>query len=212
MNLGIYKEHIKIREHSKEELSHYSNATTDIEYLFPFGWGELWGIADRTDFDLTQHQNHSGKSLEYFDQESNSKYIPYVIEPSLGADRVALAFLCDAYDEEVINEKDTRTVLHLHPTLAPFKAAVMPLSKKLSEEAQQIYAMLSKKFMVDYDDAGSIGKRYRRQDEIGTPYCITYDFDSKEDECVTVRDRDTMEQERVKIFELVSFIESKLDF
>ncbi len=212
LNLGINKEHIKLRDHSKEELSHYSNATTDIEYLFPFGWGELWGIADRTDFDLTQHQNHSGKSLEYFDQESNSKYIPYVIEPSLGADRVALAFLCDAYDEEVINEKDTRTVLHLHPTLAPFKAAVMPLSKKLSEEAQQIYAMLSKKFMVDYDDAGSIGKRYRRQDEIGTPYCITYDFDSKEDECVTVRDRDTMEQERVKIFELVSFIESKLDF
>lgn len=212
LNLGINKEHIKLRDHSKEELSHYSNATTDIEYLFPFGWGELWGIADRTDFDLTQHQNHSGKSLEYFDQESNSKYIPYVIEPSLGADRVALAFLCDAYDEEVINEKDTRTVLHLHPTLAPFKAAVMPLSKKLSEEAQQIYVMLSKKFMVDYDDAGSIGKRYRRQDEIGTPYCITYDFDSKEDECVTVRDRDTMEQERVKIFELVSFIESKLDF
>lgn len=212
LNLGVNKEHLKLRDHSQEELSHYSNATTDIEYLFPFGWGELWGIADRTDFDLTQHQTHSGKSLEYFDQETNSKYIPYVIEPSLGADRVALAFLCDAYDEEVVNEKDTRTVLHLHPALAPFKAAVMPLSKKLSEEAQQVYKLLAKKFMVDYDDAGSIGKRYRRQDEIGTPFCITYDFDSKEDECVTVRDRDTMEQERVKISELIPFIESKLDF
>lgn len=212
LNLGINKEHIKLRDHSQEELSHYSNATTDIEYLFPFGWGELWGIADRTDFDLTQHQNNSGKSLEYFDQESNSKYIPYVIEPSLGVDRVALAFLCDAYDEEVINEKDSRTVLHLHPVLSPFKAAVTPLSKKISKEAQQVHTMLAKKFMVDYDDAGSIGKRYRRQDEIGTPYCITYDFDSKEDKCVTVRDRDTMEQERIKISELVSFIDLKLDF
>lgn len=212
LNLGINKEHIKLRDHSQEELSHYSNATTDIEYLFPFGWGELWGIADRTDFDLTQHQNNSGKSLEYFDQESNSKYIPYVIEPSLGVDRVALAFLCDAYDEEAINEKDSRTVLHLHPVLSPFKAAVMPLSKKISKEAQQVHTMLAKKFMVDYDDAGSIGKRYRRQDEIGTPYCITYDFDSKEDKCVTVRDRDTMEQERIKISELVSFIDLKLDF
>lgn len=212
LNLGINKEHIKLRDHSQEELSHYSNATTDIEYLFPFGWGELWGIADRTDFDLTQHQNNSGKSLEYFDQESNSKYIPYAIEPSLGVDRVALAFLCDAYDEEVINEKDSRTVLHLHPVLSPFKAAVMPLSKKISKEAQQVHTMLAKKFMVDYDDAGSIGKRYRRQDEIGTPYCITYDFDSKEDKCVTVRDRDTMEQERIKISELVSFIDLKLDF
>lgn len=212
LNLGINKEHIKLRDHSQEELSHYSNATTDIEYHFPFGWGELWGIADRTDFDLTQHQNNSGKSLEYFDQESNSKYIPYVIEPSLGVDRVALAFLCDAYDEEAINEKDSRTVLHLHPVLSPFKAAVMPLSKKISKEAQQVHTMLAKKFMVDYDDAGSIGKRYRRQDEIGTPYCITYDFDSKEDKCVTVRDRDTMEQERIKISELVSFIDLKLDF
>lgn len=212
LNLGINKEHIKLRDHSQEELSHYSNATTDIEYHFPFGWGELWGIADRTDFDLTQHQNNSGKSLEYFDQESNSKYIPYVIEPSLGVDRVALAFLCDAYDEEIVNEKDSRTVLHLHPALSPFKAAVMPLSKKISKEAQQVHTMLAKKFMVDYDDAGSIGKRYRRQDEIGTPYCITYDFDSKEDKCVTVRDRDTMEQERMKISELVSFIDLKLDF
>lgn len=212
LNLGINKEHIKLRDHSQEELSHYSNATTDIEYHFPFGWGELWGIADRTDFDLTQHQNNSGKSLEYFDQESNSKYIPYVIEPSLGVDRVALAFMCDAYDEEIVNEKDSRTVLHLHPALSPFKAAVMPLSKKISKEAQQVHTMLAKKFMVDYDDAGSIGKRYRRQDEIGTPYCITYDFDSKEDKCVTVRDRDTMEQERIKISELVSFIDLKLDF
>ena len=214
LSLGLKEENIKLRDHEQKELSHYSNATTDIEFLFPFGWGELWGIADRTDFDLTQHQNHSGKSMEYFDQEANERYIPYVIEPSLGADRMALAFLCDAYDEEVVDEakNDVRVVMRLHPALAPFKAAILPLSKKLSEPAREVYAKLAKKFMVDYDDAGSIGKRYRRQDEIGTPYCITFDFDSLEDQSVTIRDRDTMDQERVKIDDLPAWIESKLEF
>ena len=214
LNLGIHDDNLRLRDHAKEELSFYSKATTDIEYLFPFGWGELWGIADRTDYDLTRHQEHSGKDLSYFDQEENRKYIPYVIEPSLGADRVALAFLCDAYDEEVIDEakNDKRIVLRLHPALAPMKAAVLPLSKKLSEEAGNIYAELSKHFSVDYDDAGSIGKRYRRQDEIGTPFSITYDFDSKEDGCVTVRDRDTMEQTRIPVSGLVKYIEERLEF
>lgn len=212
LSLGIADEHLRLRDHEKEELSHYSNATTDIEFLFPFGWGELWGIADRTDFDLGRHMEVSGKSLEYFDQEKNEKYIPYVIEPSLGADRVALAFLCDAYDEETVGEGDTRVVLRLHPALAPFKACVLPLSKKLAEPADAIRAELSKYFMVDYDDAGSIGKRYRRQDEIGTPLCITYDFESAEDGCVTVRDRDTMEQQRVPVGELRSIIEARLEF
>ena len=207
LNLGIAEENIRLRDHSAEELSFYSTATTDIEFLFPFGWGELWGIADRTNYDLTQHQTHSGKSLEYFDPETNERYIPYVIEPSLGADRIALAFLCDAYDEEVIDEKDTRIVMRLHPFLAPYKAAILPLSKKLGEKAEEVRAMLSKHFMVEYDDAGSIGKRYRRQDEIGTPFCITYDFDSLEDQCVTVRDRDTMQQERIAIDKLVDYIE-----
>ena len=212
LNLGIKEENIKMRDHDPEELSHYSKGTTDIEFLFPFGWGELWGIADRTDFDLKQHIEHSGKSLEYFDQEANEKYIPYVVEPSLGADRVTLAFLCEAYDEETIGENDTRVVLHLHPALAPFKACVLPLSKKLNESAQKVYAMLAKDFMIDFDDAGSIGKRYRRQDEIGTPFCITYDFDSEEDNCVTVRDRDTMAQERIPIEKLTEFIREKLEF
>lgn len=214
LSLGIKEENVRYRDHEKEALSHYSKATTDIEIMFPFGWGELWGIADRTNYDLTQHQTHSTKSLEYFDQETNEKYIPYVVEPSLGADRVVLAFLCDAYDEEVVNaeKNDTRVVLRLHPAIAPFKAAILPLSKKLSDKATEVYTMLSKKFMVDYDETGSIGKRYRRQDEIGTPYCITYDFDSMEDGCVTVRDRDSMEQERVKIEDLTAFIESKLEF
>lgn len=212
LSLGMTEENLRLRDHEKEELSHYSNATTDIEFLFPFGWGELWGIADRTDFDLGRHMEVSGKSLEYFDQEQNEKYIPYVIEPSLGADRVALAFLCDAYDEETVGEGDTRVVLRLHPALAPFKACVLPLSKKLSEPADAIRGELSKYFMVDYDDAGSIGKRYRRQDEIGTPLCITYDFDSAEDGCVTVRDRDTMQQQRVPVGELRSIIEKKLEF
>ena len=212
LSLGIKEENIKMRDHDPEELSHYSKGTTDIEFFFPFGWGELWGIADRTDFDLKQHIEHSGKSLEYFDQEANEKYIPYVVEPSLGADRVTLAFLCEAYDEELVGENDTRVVLHLHPALAPFKACVLPLSKKLNESAQKVYAMLAKDFMIDYDDAGSIGKRYRRQDEIGTPFCITYDFDSEEDNCVTVRDRDTMAQERIPIEKLTEFIRKKLEF
>lgn len=212
LSLGIRVDNIKLRDHEQKELSHYSNATTDIEFLFPFGWGELWGIASRTDFDLKAHQAHSGKSMEYFDQTANERYIPYVVEPSLGADRVLLAFLCDAYDEEQLDEKDTRVVLRLHPALAPIKAAVLPLSKKLGEGAGEIFKMLSKSFMVEYDDAGSIGKRYRRQDEIGTPFCITYDFDSEADGCVTVRDRDTMEQTRVKIDELVSYIEGRLVF
>ncbi|MBO5421744.1 MAG: glycine--tRNA ligase [Clostridia bacterium] len=214
LSLGIKDENLRLRDHEQEELSHYSNATTDFEFLFPFGWGELWGVASRTDFDLTQHQNTSSKSLEYFDQTTNEKYLPYVIEPSLGADRVTLAFLCDAYDEEVVDEEkgDTRVVLRFHPALAPIKAAVLPLSKKLNEQAEEVYAMLSKKFMVEFDDAGSIGKRYRRQDEIGTPFCITYDFDSVEDGCVTIRDRDTMAQERIAIDKLCEYIEEKLAF
>lgn len=212
LNLGLREENIRLRDHEKEELSFYSKATTDIEFLFPFGWGELWGIADRTDYDLTQHINHSGKSLDYFDPTDNTRYVPYVVEPSLGADRVALAFLCDAYDEEEIDEKDTRVVLRLHPALAPYKAAILPLSKKLGDKADEVREMLSKHFMVEYDDAGSIGKRYRRQDEIGTPFCITYDFESLEDGCVTVRDRDTMAQERIAISDLVSYIEKKLEF
>ena len=212
LSLGIKEENMRLRDHENEELSFYSKATTDIEYLFPFGWGELWGIADRTNYDLKQHQDHSGKSLEYFDPSDNTRYIPYVVEPSLGADRVALAFLCEAYDEEEVGEKDTRVVMHLHPALAPYKCAVLPLSKKLNENAEKVYHMLQKRFMVEYDDAGSIGKRYRRQDEIGTPFCLTYDFDSETDGCVTVRDRDTMAQERVAIDKLAEYIEAKLEF
>ncbi len=211
-SLGMNKEYLRLRDHSAEELCFYSKATTDFEYLFPFGWGELWGIADRTDYDLTQHQEHSGESMEFFDDVTGEKYIPYVIEPSLGADRVALAFLVDAYDEEEIGDKDVRTVMHFHPALAPIKAAVLPLSKKLSEKAWAIHDELAKYFMVDFDEAGSIGKRYRRQDEIGTPLCITYDFDSENDGCVTVRDRDTMEQERIKIEDLRAYIEKKMEF
>ena len=214
--LGIKEEHIKLRDHDKEELSHYSNATTDIEFLFPFGWGELWGIADRTDFDLKQHSAHSGEEMNYMDPETNEKYVPYCIEPSLGADRVTLAFLVDAYDEEILTDangkEDKRTVLHFHPALAPFKAAVLPLTKKQKDAAEELHAELSKYFMVDYDLPGSIGKRYRRQDEIGTPYCITVDFDTEVDQSVTIRDRDTMEQVRVPIAELKSFIEEKLNF
>ncbi len=213
-SLGISEENLRLRDHEQAELSFYSKATTDFEYLFPFGWGELWGIADRTDYDLTQHINVSGKSLEYFDQTANKKYIPYVIEPSLGVERLFLAVVCEAYDEEVIDaeKNDTRIVMHLHPALAPFKAAVLPLSKKLTPQAEEVFTALSKKFNVDFDDTGSIGKRYRRQDEIGTPYCITFDFDSLEDNCVTVRDRDTMEQVRLPIDELAAFIEKKLEF
>ena len=212
LSLGMKKENIRLRDHSPEELSHYSNGTTDIEFTFPFGWGELWGIADRTDYDLKQHMEHSKEDMTYLDPETNEKYIPYCIEPSLGCDRVALAFLCNAYDEEEIAEGDVRTVLHLHPALAPYKVAVLPLSKKLSEKAEEVYTKLSKKFMCDYDEAGSIGKRYRREDEIGTPYCITIDFDTLEDESVTVRDRDTMEQIRIKIDELEAWLQEKVEF
>ena len=214
LSLGIREESVKLRDHEDEELSHYSNATTDFEFLFPFGWGELWGVADRTDFDLKAHQEHSGESMEYFDQETGEKYIPYVIEPSLGVDRMLLAFLIDAYDEEVVDaeKNDTRVVLRLHPALAPYKCAILPLSKKLAEGAQKVFTDLSKKFMADYDEAGSIGKRYRRQDEIGTQFCITYDFDSEEDNCVTVRDRDTMEQERIAIADLENYLTEKMTF
>ena len=217
LSLGMKDENLRLRDHDPEELSHYSNATTDIEFMFPFGWGELWGIADRTNFDLTQHQNTSGVSMEYFDQEANEKYIPYVIEPSLGADRVALAFLCDAYDEEVVGQDkngkdDVRTVLRLHPALAPFKAAVLPLSKKLTDKAMPIWHELAKQFPVDFDDAGSIGKRYRREDEIGTPFCVTVDFETEQDGCVTVRDRDTMQQERIKIEDVAAYIAKKIEF
>ncbi|MBR2742812.1 MAG: glycine--tRNA ligase [Clostridia bacterium] len=212
IGLGMREENIKLRDHEPDELSHYSKATTDIEFLFPFGFGELWGIADRTDFDLKQHQEFSGESMEYFDPATNEKYIPYVIEPSLGADRVALAFLIDAYDEEEVSEGDVRVVLRLHPALAPFKAAVLPLSKKLSDKATAVFETLSREFSVDYDETGSIGKRYRRQDEIGTPYCITYDFESEEDGCVTVRERDSMEQVRIKIDELVDYIRKGINY
>ncbi len=214
LGLNMTEGNLRLRDHEKEELSHYSNATTDFEFLFPFGWGELWGVADRTNFDLTAHQECSGENMEYFDQETGEKYIPYVIEPSLGADRVTLAFLIDAYDEEVVDaeKNDVRTVLHLHPALAPYKCAVLPLSKKLSEPAMEVYRSLCGDFMADFDDAGSIGKRYRRQDEIGTPLCVTFDFDSLEDHCVTVRDRDTMQQERIPIDTLRTYIAQKIAF
>ncbi len=212
LSLGLREENLRLRDHDPEELCFYSKATTDFEFLFPFGWGELWGIADRTDYDLTQHQNTSGRDLTYFDQEKGERFIPYVIEPSLGVERSVLAFLVDAYDEEQVGDNDTRVVLHLHPALAPFKAAVLPLSKKLSEEARKVYNLLSPLFMVDFDEAGSIGKRYRREDEIGTPYCITYDFQSAEDGCVTVRDRDTMEQVRLPIDRLPAFLTEKMAF
>lgn len=213
LNLGIKEENLRLRDHDAEELCFYSKATTDFEYRFAFGWGELWGVADRTNYDLTQHMNHSGKSMEYFDPEENRKYIPYVIEPSLGVERLFLSIVTEAYDEEVVDaeKNDTRVVMHFHPALAPYKAAILPLSKKLSAKAQEVYAQLSKKFMIDFDDTGSIGKRYRRQDEIGTPFCITYDFDTLEkDNCVTVRDRDTMEQVRIPIADLEAYLSEKV--
>ena len=210
--LGMKEEEMRVRDHDPEELSFYSKATTDIEYLFPFGWGELWGIADRTDYDLTQHQNVSKEDLSYFDDEKNQRYVPYVVEPSLGADRMFLAFLCGAYDEEEIAEGDVRTVLHLHPALAPVKIGVLPLSKKLSEGAEKIYAELSKYYNCEFDERGNIGKRYRRQDEIGTPFCVTFDFESETDGAVTVRDRDTMAQERVKIEDLKAYFEKKFEY
>ncbi len=215
LSLNIKEENLRLRDHSPEELCFYSKATTDFEYLFPFGWGELWGVADRTDYDLNQHIKTSGKTLDYFDPETNERYVPYVIEPSLGVERLFLTVLVEAYDEENIgtqDKPDVRTVMRFHPALAPFKACVLPLSKKLSQQAGEVYDMLAKKFSVDYDEAGSIGKRYRRQDEIGTPLCVTYDFDSVEDGCVTVRDRDTMQQERIKIDELCAYIEKKIEF
>ena len=212
MNLGVNKDNLRIRDHGQEELSFYSNATSDIEYLFPFGWGELWGIADRTDYDLNKHAEHSGTDMTYMDPTTNEKYVPYVIDPSLGADRVTLAFLVDAYDEEELEGGDVRTVLHLHPALAPYKAAVLPLSKKLSEKADEVYSLLAKNFNIEYDETGSIGKRYRRQDEIGTPFCITVDFETENDGCVTIRHRDSMTQERVKIEELNDFIAKSLEF
>ncbi len=221
LSLGIKEENIRLRDHSPEELCFYSKATTDFEYLFPFGWGELWGVADRTDYDLNQHIKTSGKSLEYFDPETHEKYVPYVIEPSLGVERLFLSIVTEAYDEEEIvsvdkdgnEKKEIRTVMHFHPALAPFKACVLPLVKKLTPKALEVYEMLSKKFVVDFDETGTIGKRYRRQDEIGTPFCITYDFDTLEkDNCVTVRDRDTMEQERVNINDLVAYLEKKIEF
>ena len=223
LSIGLKDENLRLRDHDPEELCFYSKATTDFEFLFPFGWGELWGVADRTDYDLTQHQNTSGKDLTYFDPETNQRYIPYVVEPSLGVERSVLAVLCDAYDEEVVGQDksgkdDVRVVLHLHPALAPYKAAILPLSKKLSEPAMEIYNDLCKDFMLDFDETGSIGKRYRREDEVGTPFCITVDFDTvgdaehAGDNCVTVRDRDTMEQVRMPISELKSYIESKIEF
>ncbi|HAS78572.1 MAG TPA: glycine--tRNA ligase [Ruminococcus sp.] len=215
LSLGIKEENLRLRDHSKEELCFYSKATTDFEYLFPFGWGELWGVADRTDYDLNQHINTSGKALDYFDPETKEKYVPYVIEPSLGVERLFLSIVTEAYDEENIGTEekpDVRTVMHFHPYLAPFKAAVLPLSKKLSGKASEVYDMISKKFNVDFDEAGSIGKRYRRQDEIGTPFCITYDFESENDNCVTVRDRDSMEQIRIKIDEVIPYLEKAVEF
>ncbi|MDR1736804.1 MAG: glycine--tRNA ligase [Oscillospiraceae bacterium] len=217
LGLGMKSENLRLRDHDKEELSHYSNATTDFEFLFPFGWGELWGVASRTDFDLTAHQTHSGENMEYFDQESGERYIPFVIEPSLGADRAALAFLVDAFDEEDLTDPETgkadsRTVLRLHHALAPYKAAVLPLSKKLADAAQDVFKGLSKRFMTDYDESGSIGKRYRRQDEIGTPFCVTVDFDTLNDNAVTVRERDSMKQQRVPIDALRAYFDEKLEY
>ena len=212
LDLGMRSENLRLRDHDPDELCFYSKATTDFEFLFPFGWGELWGIADRTNYDLGQHEEHSGKDMTYFDQETGEHYIPYVVEPSLGADRVALAFLVDAYDEETLGEGDVRVVLHLHPALAPVKAAVLPLSKKLSDKALELYDELAKEFPVDFDETGSIGKRYRREDEIGTPFCITYDFDTESDGCVTVRDRDTMEQVRIPMSEVKNYIRERIAF
>ncbi len=212
LSLGMTREHMRLRDHEPEELSFYSNATTDIEFLFPFGWGELWGIADRTDYDLSAHMDASGENFTYQDPITNEKYVPYCIEPSLGADRVALAFLCEAYDEEELEGGDVRTVMHLHPALAPYKAAILPLSKKLSDKAEEIFDELIKYHNIEMDSNGSIGKRYRREDEIGTPYCITVDFDTLEDNCVTVRDRDTMEQVRMPIADLKAFLDEKVQF
>ena len=210
LSIGLKEEDLRLRDHDPAELAFYSKATTDFEFMFPFGWGELWGVADRTDYDLTQHMKTSGKSLEYFDPETNEKYVPYVIEPSLGVERLFLAVVCEAYDEEQLEDGTSRTVMRFHPALAPVKAAVLPLSKKLSEKAGELYEELSKYFCVDYDDAGAIGKRYRRQDEVGTPFCVTYDFDSETDGCVTVRERDSMQQVRIPIADVKTYIEERV--
>lgn len=212
LDLGLHSEEIRVRDHSQEELAFYSQATSDLEFKFPFGWGELWGIADRTDYDLKKHMEYSKQDLAYFDPEINEKYVPYVIEPSLGADRVSLAFLCSAYDEELLEDGQTRTVLRLHKALAPIKIAILPLSSKLSEAALAVYELLAKRYQIEFDDRQSIGKRYRRQDEIGTPYCVTFDFDSLEDQSVTVRDRDSMQQERIKITDLLAYFAEKFDY
>ena len=214
LSVGLSEDNLRLRDHDKEELSHYSNATSDFEYLFPFGWGELWGVASRTNFDLTAHTVASDEQMEYFDQEANEKYIPYVIEPSLGVGRMFLSILIDAYDEEVVDaeKNDVRTVLRLHPFLAPYKCAVLPLSKKLSPQAEEVFHSLQKNFMVDFDDSASIGKRYRRQDEIGTPFCITYDFESENDKAVTVRERDSMTQERIAISELANYLSERINY
>ncbi len=212
INLGMTKENVRFRDHDEEELSHYSNATTDIEYKFPFGWGELWGIADRTDFDLKSHQEVSGQDLSYQDPVNNKKYIPYCIEPSVGVDRVTLALLMDAYNEEKLEDNTERVVLKLHPAIAPYKAAIFPLTKKLKSPTLEVYNKLVKSYNVEYDEAGSIGKRYRRHDEIGTPYCITFDYDSLEDNSVTIRDRDTMKQERISIDKIINFLDEKIKY
>ncbi|MGE5654706.1 MAG: glycine--tRNA ligase [Bacillota bacterium] len=212
LELGMTDENLRLRDHDPEELAHYSNATTDFEFKFPFGWGELWGVADRTDYDLKAHINHSGKDLSYLDPATNEKYVPYCIEPSVGVERLTLAFLVNAYEEQELGDGDSRVVLHLHPALAPIKVAVLPLSKKLGEEAEKLYARLAKRWMVDYDEAGSIGKRYRRQDEAGTPFCVTVDFQTLEDQAVTVRDRDTMEQVRIPLADLEGWLEQKLRY
>lgn len=212
LDLGLETENIRFRDHDQDELSFYSKATSDLEYKYPFGWGELWGIADRSDHDLKQHIEHSNKNLDYLDPETNQKYVPYVIEPSVGADRLFLAVLCDCYNEEVLENGDTRIVMKLHPSVAPYKVAVLPLTKKLNEKATEVYQLLAKHFMVEYDITGQIGKRYRRQDAIGTPYCVTVDFDTNDDQSVTIRDRDTMEQIRLPIDQLVSYIGNKVEF
>ncbi len=213
LSLGVNKDKLRLRDHAKEQLSHYSKATTDFEYLFPFGWGELWGIANRTDFDLNAHQTTSGENMQYIDPVTNERYIPYVVEPSLGADRSVLLFLCDAYEEQDLGEGDSRVVMHFHPALAPYKAAVLPLQKnKLGDLAKSVYKSLTPYFDVDYDETGSIGKRYRRQDEIGTPICITVDFETEETQTVTVRNRDTMQQERIAISDLRAYIDNMLKF
>ena len=211
--LGIRKENIRVREHEQEELSFYSKGTSDIEYAYPFtDWGELWGIADRTDYDLSCHSKVSGKDLSYLDPETNERYIPYCVEPSVGVERLFLALCCDAYDKERLGDNDERIVMHFKPALAPVKVAVLPLSKKLSDKAYAVFEDLNNEFRCEYDEAGSIGKRYRRNDAIGTPFCVTYDFDSENDEAVTVRHRDSMEQERVKIADLKDYIRKELVF